>query len=154
MLDLLNVDDQVRLECDVVGYQFPDQPNDDWCLIRVDVRQGDESFEKIDAALTASEVVSIRDWFRCLAGERLPRWAHLQFTEPCLGFQFLAMEDAGVRIAVHLNDRLRPPFRLKQLRLETEEWQVVFLLDGEDLARVIERVESQIQTHPVRTAKS
>lgn len=110
-----------------------------------------DSFEKLDPALEAGELVSIRDWFRSLADDRLPRWAHLTFTEPCLGFEFLARDAAGVRFAVDLRAELRPQFRLRQLSAATEQWVVVFHFDAERLALVADAVDGLVAEFPVRS---
>ena len=64
MFDAANVDGVVHLAFSVSGYEFPDAA-DDWCFVRVAVRQGSESFEAVDAALEATELPRIADWFRC-----------------------------------------------------------------------------------------
>ena len=89
MFDAVNLDDGVHLAFGVIGYEFPDMA-DDWCLVRVAVWQGAEAFEAVDPALEATELAAIRDWFRALAADRLPRYATLSFTENCLAFEFLA----------------------------------------------------------------
>src|SRR5688572_14130589 len=88
MLNAINIDRGVQLQCSVIGYQFPNTPDDDWCLVRVAVRQGLRSFEKVDPALEAHDLLKVRNWFRALAELRLPRVAHLTFVEPCLSFEF------------------------------------------------------------------
>ena len=113
MFDAVNVDGAVQLAFGVTGYEFPDAV-DDWCLVRVAIRQGGDPYEAVDPALEATELPRIADWFRALADDRLPRHATLGFTEPCLAFEFLARDDAGVRFAVHLCGELRPPFPLRQ----------------------------------------
>lgn len=110
MFDAANVEDHVHLRCEVVGYQFPATADDDWCLVRVSVRQGQDMFERVDAALEAGELVSMRNWFRALSEDRLPRVARLEFTEPCLSFEFLARDENGVRFAVNLDAELRTLF--------------------------------------------
>ena len=150
MFNATNVDDSVHLQCEIVGYQFPDTPGDDWCLVRVLARHTQKSFEKVDPALEATDLLRIRDWFRSLAADRLPRFAHLTFIEPCLSFQFLATDSAGVRFAVHLGAELRPSFKLCQLSCVTDEWGVVFHLDAERLAAVVAAVEGAIERFPTR----
>lgn len=150
MFDAANIEGRVHLRCEVVGYQLPATLDDDWCVVRVSVRQGQALFERVDAALEASELVEIRDWFRALAVDRLPRYAHLSFTEPCLGFEFLARDDAGVRFAVHLGHELRPPFALEQLGGVDDEWIVVFHLSAPRLTAVADAVEAAIARFPTR----
>jgi hypothetical protein len=150
VLDAMNVDGSVQLRCEIVGYQFPDIPDDDWCFVRVTVRQAQESFEKTDPALEATDLPRIRDWFQALAADRLPRFARLTFIEPCLGFEFLARDAAGVRFSVRLGAELRPGFELRQLGCATSEWAVVFHLDAERLAAVAAAVDLAVRAFPVR----
>jgi hypothetical protein len=151
MFDAANVEDHVHLRCEVVGYQFPASVEDDWCLVRVDVRQGeDEFFERVDAALEAGDLSRIREWFRALAADRLPRYARLTFTEPCLAFEFLARDDAGVRFAVHLSHELRPTFKLQQLGHVSAAWVLVFHLDFARLAAVADAVDATREKFPTR----
>ncbi|MDH3348015.1 MAG: hypothetical protein OEM02_07940 [Desulfobulbaceae bacterium] len=42
MIELKNVENNVRLRCEVVGYQFPGSPEDNWCLLKVEIKQGDQ----------------------------------------------------------------------------------------------------------------
>jgi hypothetical protein len=154
MFHASNIDGSVHLDCAVVGYQFPDIPDDDWCLVRVAVRHGQKTFEKVDPALEATELLSLRDWFRSLANDRLPRYAHLEFTEPCLGFEFLAKDDTGVRFAVHLRDELRPTFDLEQFSCVTAAWAVVFHFDAERLASVASAIEATLDRWPIRADSS
>ena len=153
MLELANTDETVHLKCEVLGYQFPDAERDDWCMIRVQIRQGDASFEGVDPALEAIDLPSIRDWLMCLKNGRLPRWAHLTFTEPCLGLEFLAREQTGVRIAVHLGGALRPPFPLEWLGMAWDSWQVVAVLDRDELGAMVAGVERTMSQFPVRSGR-
>ena len=95
-----NVDGGVQLRVGVVSYQFPQLAADDWCQVSVEVRQGERAFHKIDPALEATELCSIRDWFSALASNNVPRYAQLGFVEPCLSFELLERHDEGVRFAV------------------------------------------------------
>jgi hypothetical protein len=149
MFDAVSMDGGVHLAFGVTGYEFPDIA-DDWCLVRVAVRQGGESFEAVDPAIEATELPAIRDWFRALAADRLPRYATLGFTEPCLAFEFLARDDAGVRFAVHLCGELRPRFPLRQLGFEDAEWRVVFHFTPVRLGAVAASAEAALGQFPVR----
>ena len=151
ILDALNIDGGVHLQCSVAGYQFPKKLHDDWCFVRVAIRQGSRVFEKIDPALEAHDLSRIRNWFRALADLRLPRVAHLTFVEPCLGFEFLGHDEHGVRFAVHLGAELRPPFSLEQLSEISKEWVVVFRFDAQQLADVASAVDTLCETFAVRS---
>ncbi|MFC6633704.1 hypothetical protein [Microbulbifer taiwanensis] len=150
MFKLSNVENKVELELSVEGYQFPESPKDDWCIIKVIVKQDEDTFEAEDPALETTELLSILEWFRCLSERRLPRYARLCFTEPCLEFEFLACTDSSVRISIHLSYELKPNFDLKQFGQRPSEWGVVFELDESEFNKVISGVESALVKCPVR----
>jgi hypothetical protein len=151
MLDLTNVEGRVRLRLVVTGEETPNDPYH-WLIVRVNVSQDDQSFTADSSALHAEELPGLRDWFTCLTEDRLPRWATLDFTEEELAFKFLAKEPAGVRIGVVLSGGLRPNFRLKQLGLERlgidYEWQVVCVLDNDQLKECVAGVQATIRRFP------
>lgn len=150
MIELSDVENNVRLRCEIVGYQFPDSPQDDWCLMKVEVEQGDDAFESIDPALEACELVGIYEWFKCLAENRLPRYAHLTFTEPCIGFEFLAYKDDRVRFSVELGHELKPNFDLNQFRPEKRDWVIVFELNRTDINGLLDGIGDAIKQYPIR----
>jgi len=150
MFKLINVENKVELGCSVVGYQFPDNPSDDWCMLEISVMQNGQEFHKTDPALEAQELVCLREWFECLSSKILPRYSRLSFTEPCIGFEFLAHHDGLVRIAIHLAHELKPPFLLEQFRASSDEWRIVFELDVEDFRAILSGINSAISTFPVR----
>ncbi|MCB1777644.1 MAG: hypothetical protein KDI50_09425, partial [Candidatus Competibacteraceae bacterium] len=128
MFKLSNVENKIELSLSIEGYQFPETQNDDWCLVKVVVKQGKDFFETIDPALETTELLVILEWFKCLAEPKLPRYARLCFTEPCLEFAFLARKDDSVRIAIRLSHEMKPSFDLKQFGQLFSEWEVIFEL--------------------------
>lgn len=154
MLELVNIDGAVHFACSVVGYQFPDRLEDNWCLLKIEVRHRGATFEKLDAALSANELPQIRDWFQSLSEDRLPRRAQLGFTEPCLRFSFLGRDDAGVRFAIELDHDLKPPFPLHQLNFEYgEDWTIIFHLRFEALAAIAGAMAGVIEQFPQRSTR-
>ena len=150
MFKLSNVENKVGLELSVEGYQFPESPKDDWCFVKVIVRQGKDTFETVDPALEATELHGILEWFRCLSERKLPRYARLCFTEPCLEFEFLACTNSSVRISIHLSHELKPNFDLKQFGLPPSEWSVVFELRENEFNKVISGIEKALLRCPAR----
>jgi hypothetical protein len=150
MFKLNNVENKVELELSIKGYQFPENPKDDWCFVKVFVKQGTDTFEALDPALETTELLSILEWFRCLSERKLPRYARLCFTEPCLEFEFLACTESSVRISVHLNHELRPNFDLKQFGLPNSEWIIIFDLGEGQFNKIISGVEKALLRCPVR----
>lgn len=150
MFKLSNVENKVALELAIEGYQFPDSPKDDWCLVKVIVKQGEDTFEAVDPALETTELLRVIEWFRCISRRKLPRYARLSFTEPCLEFKFLACTDDAVRISIHLSHELKPNFKLKQLGLSLSKWNVVFELGENEFNEIISGIEAALQRFPVR----
>ncbi|AWF80220.1 hypothetical protein BTJ40_05015 [Microbulbifer sp. A4B17] len=150
MFKLSNVENKVELELSVEGYQFPESPKDDWCFIKLIVKQGKDTFEAVDPALETTELMRILEWFRHLSERRLPRYTRLSFTEPCLEFKFLACTDSSVRISIHLSHELKPNFELKQFGRPPSDWRVVFELKEKEFNKVISGVESALLRCPVR----
>jgi hypothetical protein len=150
MIELINVDGLVSIGIEITGYQFPDNPHDDWCLVKISAKQGDKLFERIDPALEASELVRLHQWLKALSEYRLPRFANLCFTEPCISFQFLACVDGQVRFSITLSDELRPTVPLEQLGVISEEWIVVFDFAEGDFSKALSGVSEAMIRLPIR----
>lgn len=151
MLKATSVGGGVELQCSVVGYQFPESPRDDWCLVKVELEQGAESFEKQDPALEAPDLLTVRDWFDCLSAHRLPRRAHLGFIEPCLAFEYISRNEQGVRFGLRLGAELTPPFPLRQFGEPTTDWRIVFELSATALCTVVAELDTAIARFPRRS---
>jgi hypothetical protein len=151
MIELINVDGLVSIGIEITGYQFPDDPRDDWCLVKISAKQGDKSFERIEPALEASELVRLHLWLKALSEYRLPRFANLCFTEPCISFQFLAYVDDQVRFSISLSDELRPIFPLEQLGVISEDWTVVFDFAEGDFSKALSGVSEAMNRLPIRS---
>ena len=150
MFKLQNVENRVALELLIEGYQFPDVADDDWCLVRAVVTQGDDVFEVVDPALETTDIIRILDWFKCLAARKLPRSGKLSFIEPCLTFEFLACREDAVRISISLSHEMKPDFVMRQFGLKTSDWKVVFELGNEQFNKIIADIEAVLQRCPVR----
>lgn len=150
MLNLKNVEGSVELNCEIIGYQFPDSKKDDWCLLKVSIKQENERCELVDPALEAAELEQLENWFTCLAEKRLPKYARLTFTEPCISFEFLAYRDGLVRIAVRLGHELKPNFKLKKFRSESSDWGVVFEINERQFEGILSGIRKTLLKYPVR----
>jgi hypothetical protein len=150
MIDLMNSESRVRLKLAIIGYQFPRQRTDNWCLLDVEVTQGDRVFHAVDASLETFDLVGIHEWFLRLSERRLPRWAELTFTEPCLSFQFVSCSDDAVRIGIQLSHEIRPKFALEQSGLRSRRWNVVCELRDEQFEGILEGVAAAIERFPTR----
>jgi len=150
MLELSNVENKVDLKCQITGYQFPDSKRDDWCLLKVEVKQGEQYFERIDPAIETTELERLYDWLKCLSERRLPRFARLSFTEPCISFEFLACADDSIRISINLSHELKPEFELSQFGFRNNDWKIVFNLDDENISKILENLRRTLKLFPVR----
>ncbi|MEE2730547.1 MAG: hypothetical protein VYA55_06960 [Pseudomonadota bacterium] len=150
MLNLTNVENKVRLDLSIVGYQFPDDSLDNWCMVKAVVEQSGDKFEYTDPALDARDLLKIRDWFKCLSERKLPRFARLTFIEPCLEFEFLACEGPTVRIAIGMSRELKPSFELNQFGRANPSWRVVFELSEKEFIAILANMAKAIINYPVR----
>jgi hypothetical protein len=146
----MNIENTVKLECSLVGYEFPENSEDNWLLVRVKVTQGKNIFERVDAALETMDLVRLLQWFTCLSENRLPRYAHVNFTEPCMSLAFLACQENRVRISIELSHELKPNFALEQFRAKHTEWNIVFDLTSHDFEAIIEGIQSAMHHYPIR----
>jgi hypothetical protein len=151
MFELKNIEKKVSLDCSVEGYQFPDSPKDDWCLLKVILQHNGSTFEKVDPALETEELVRMYQWFECLSKNMLPRFACLSFTEPCIDFEFLAYNEGIVRMSIGLSNELKPSFELEQLRSKSNEWSIVFELDDSNFSRILKGIDAAIKKYPTRS---
>lgn len=150
MLALRDIENNVLVTLNICGYQFPEDSNDDWCLIKAHIIQGEDEFERIDPALEAAELLELRDWFKNLSQRTLPRYSRLSFTEPCLSFEYLSFDDEIVRFSIEFSNELQPLFKLKQFHSSTQEWNVVFGLKPDELATIAATIEEVCRLYPAR----
>ncbi len=150
MFKLKNIEKNIELALEVVGYQFPESEIDDWCLLKATLEQENESCELVDAAIEITELVQLLRWFSSLSEGRLPRYAHLTFTEPCISFKFLAFTNDVVRIAIELGHELKPSFQMKQFGRKSEAWSVVFELDNTAFNKIRSGIQGALERFPIR----
>ena len=150
MFELSNVENKLDFKCQIIGYQFPDSKRDDWCLLKLKVKQGEHYFEQTDPAIETTELERLYDWFKCLSERRLPRFARLSFTEPCISFEFLACTDDSIRISINLSHELKPEFELNQFGFCNNDWKIVFNLDEENISKILENIRQTLELFPVR----
>jgi hypothetical protein len=150
MIELINIENKIKLGCEIVGYEFLDRIEDNWLLLKVKVEQEGMIFEKIDATLTTTELIDLYEWFKCLAENRLPQYAHLTFTEPCISFNFLSYQNNRVRISIELSHELKPDFEIDQFKTKSIDWNIVFDLDSNVLEKTIVRIGATMNRFPIR----
>jgi len=151
MFEISNKENDISFYWEVVGYQFPDIPTDDWCLVKIKVKQGGHIFEKIDPAIEAKEIKGLHDWFEFLANDALPSYVILDFIEPCISFSYLACGIGKVRVSVNLSHELEPDFGLVQFQTEFDKWNIIFNLDSSELQQILKALENTMEKYPVRS---
>lgn len=149
-IDLWNVEGNAHLTLRVAGYQFPDSPEEDWLLIDLAVYHAGQCFEHIDPAMEVNELLDLRNWFHDLQHRRLPKYATVYFTEPCLTFCFLRSSPEHVRVGIELDAELKPPFPLHQFGFESPAWRIVFDLSNEQLRTVVAVLDQSLSQYPAR----
>lgn len=150
MIKLKNIENNIELQLAVIGYQFPDNSEDDWCLVNTVVIQGNDKFEVTDPALETTEITSTLEWFKCLSVNKLPRFSKLSFTEPCLEFEFLACNNGKVRISVNLSHEMKPSFEINQFNRQSNDWNIIFELCADDFKSIIGNMEAALMQYPTR----
>lgn len=150
MFELVNVENKVWISIEVLGYQFPESPEDNWCFLNVKVTQGNEQFEKTDPAVETTELVEMYEWFKCLSKRVLPKCSHLTFIEPCISLEFLSCSKSTVRIAIILDHELKPGFDIEQFGSKNSNWDIVFELSGSHFKNILQGIETQILKYPNR----
>jgi len=150
MLNLKNVENNIELSLEIVDYQFPESDKDDWCLLKATIKQENERCELVDPSLETTELVQLLRWFSSLSEGRLPRYAHLTFTEPCISFKYLAFTGEVVRIAIELGHELKPSFQMKQFGRKYEGWSMVFELNESAFSKIRGGIKSALERCPIR----
>lgn len=149
MITLQNVNNNVDLQLDVIGYQFPDS-SDNWCLLKVKVLHNHHLFEKVDPALEVTDLYKLYDWFNALAQGCLPTYSGLYFTEPCLELSFISYHNEIVRISITLNCEIKPDFALDSPDNLSEDWRLYFDLSKNNFESILKNIEQWIQDYPSR----
>jgi hypothetical protein len=150
MIKLKNIENKIELQLSVMGYQFPDNSEDELCLVNVVVIQDNDKFKVTDPALETTEVTRILEWFKCLSLHKLPRFSKLSFTEPCLEFEFLACNNGKVRISVNLSHEMKPSFEINQFNRQSNDWNIIFELCADDFKSIIDNIEAALLQYPIR----
>lgn len=150
LFKLKNTENDIELELSVVGYQFPDDHRDNWCLVSATVKQNGNKFTVTDPALETGSLKRILEWFNHLNERILPRCALLSFTEPCLEFEFLASDAESVRVSVNLGAEMKPGFELIQFENPSEDWNIIFDLTPEDFESISEGIKLAMKQYPAR----
>lgn len=150
MFELLNVEGIINFRCEIVGYEFPSELEDNWCLLNVGVKQAENEFTSTDAAITTKELDRLYEWFHCLSEFKLPAYANISFLEPCIELRFLKYHEGTVRIAVNLMRELKPDFPIDQFRRESPNWNIVFELSNDDFQLILSGIDGAREKYPKR----
>ncbi len=144
----------VSLSLTVSGYQFPDNVEDphdsNWLNVVGVVTHPRGGWAFHDPCLLASELASLRAWFRALTLDPAAATETLHFTEPNLEFQIA--ENSGKRaIRVHLSHESSPPWVTAASRLEGVELD--FPLAANDLQAAETSLGEQCARFPERATQ-
>lgn len=150
MIDLKNINGDVEIRLDIVGYQFPDDPKDNWLFLALTVNQNGRILQLIDPAIETTDLVTIYEWFTDLSQRRLPKFSRLDFIEPCICFEFLGCKKDTVRIAIEFSHELRPNFMITQLGNQDYEWEIIFELTDIDFRNSIFKIIETMEKYPIR----
>ncbi|GKX58061.1 WapI family immunity protein [Leminorella grimontii] len=157
MLALTNIEGTVSLTLDVVGYQFPADEEDNWCLLKVGVIQGRDRFDKVDPSLETGDLTRLYNWFLALSERKLPSCARLDFIEPCLELEYVSHKGDDVTISVTLNCEIRPPFALKCAYGRyygspggDKSWKLFFNLGEKDFSSILAALKMSMEKYPSR----
>ena len=145
MINLYNTESNTSFKCYIVDYE---NPKENWCLLKIRVEQDGKVFEAIDPAIETTELPNLLNWFRCLSERKLPEYARLTFTEPCIGFEFLNNKNGTVRISIVLSHELRP-----KLMNDEEDYKIIFDLDDKDFENILYGITNTIAKFPIRNKK-
>ena len=158
MFELSNVEGHISIKFVIIGYQFPSDPIDDWLLVKLTVKQGNNVFEKIDPALTTQELINVYQWFNALHERKLPRFGNQTFTEPCIGLNFLAYRSDTVRFSIELSHELKPNFFIEQFKFPnkdkwfSKDWHIVFEANNDDFIQILNSLTQDISNYPTRSS--
>jgi len=136
----------ISLSLSVEGYQFP-ECNDDWCNVRLYLNTPAGEFLKVDPALETEELQELLKWFEDLQFRRLPKSAHLCFTEPVISFEFLSIKADIIRVAIHLSHEFKPSF-LVDGQIDSKDY--IFDLSKESLIKITINLRQIIEQFPSR----
>lgn len=156
MLALTNIEGTVSLTLDVVGYQFPADEEDNWCLLKVGVVQGRDRFDKVDPSLETGDLIRLYNWFLALSERKLPSCARLNFVEPCLELEYVSYKGDNVTMAVELGCEIKPPFTLKRAYTRyygssgDKRWKLFFNLNAKDFSAILTELEAVMEKYPTR----
>ena len=145
MINQYNAKSHTSFKCDIVDYE---NPKENWCLLKIRVEQDGKVFEAIDPAIETTELPNLLNWFRCLSERKLPEYARLTFTEPCIGFEFLNNKNGTVRISIVLSHELRP-----KLMNDEKDYEIIFDLDDKDFENILYGISNTIAKFPIRNKK-
>jgi hypothetical protein len=149
-IDLWNADRRVHLMLRIAGYEFPEIKEENWLDVHLTLEHDGKHFERIDPSLEVRELGWLRDWLTALRCRRLPEWATLHFTEPCLAFHYWSSTPHSIRIGIELQLELKPKFTLHQLGLDCDDWRIAFDLSDAQLDAMIATLERTLQEYPER----
>ena len=100
-----------RFELTLVGYEFPDEQDDEWdanwLVVRISAADDPDAWTAEEARLLTWEVDDLADWLDAVA-ESPAAVAEIEFTEPDLMFERIDGDGAAC-VRVWFENAFRPP---------------------------------------------
>ncbi|MEP3275868.1 MAG: hypothetical protein ABJN26_15890 [Stappiaceae bacterium] len=152
-----NPEIDLELDFSIQDYQFPDLTSgcdDNWLIVKLKCRYQGRVFEKKDPSITSHELESIRKWFQSIAGNTIPEYTCLSFTEPNLEFELFGNRNGTVRFGIKLAAEFKPPFVIRQFAFEPldpdDEFVLVFENSFEEMSAYAVRFQNMLEAFPLR----
>ncbi len=135
----------------IIGYEFPEQEQDDWLTIYMAVELPQGSWSVTDPFLQTYEVKSLSDWFEAVAAQTQTE-NEIGFTEPNLSFDLIKTTYGARCLRIHFAIECLPPWA-HRTKYGTEDVFADFPLSEIDLRAAAEALRSQLKLYPQRAAR-
>ena len=147
---IINGVNNQSVEFKVVNYQFPTSRDKDydgnWLTIYLNVKSQFGNWHVIDPSLLTWEIEELIDWLMTLSRNENPEYLHQEFIEPNLSFQLLSDSNNAIK-------EIRIHFQLECVPKHADgdkEYFVIFEANNEELKRIAEDLEKELEKYPVR----
>jgi len=139
-----------RVELKILGYESPEKINDywddNWLNIYLNVKSQIGDWEVTDPSLTTWEVQEIIDWFKTLAGDEVPEYRQLNFTEPNLSFELLENNNKITHsFLIKFNLESRPGFAA-----DDKECYINCAANKQELIQIADALKAELDKYPER----
>jgi len=133
----------------ILGYQFPDSDDyfdANWLVVRADVRNDDGSWSATSPCLLTSNVAELASWLEAPVGE-------LEFMEPNLAFECLALDDDTADLRVWFELEFRPEWAENRVAGQ-RDLSANLTVSRAELADAAAGLRRQLAAYPPRGERS